>query len=178
VPRLIVLLRGVNLAGKNRLSMPQLREALEGVGFEDVRTYLQSGNVVLSTEGSPTQVARDVERLVAERFGLDVKIVVRTRSQLRAVLEHDPLGTVATDPRLYQVTFLEHAPAAATVRELEAAAVGDERVVASGRELYAWHPNGVGRSKLAALMSGKRLGVVGTARNWRTVAQLGELAEV
>ncbi len=175
--RLIVLLRGVNLAGHNRVSMPKLREALEESGFEKVSTYVQSGNVVLSSAASPKRVGSQVERLLAERFGLDIRIVVRTRAQLAAVVKRNPFGKVATNPKLYPVTFLEKAPPAEVVRKLEAAAAAKEQVVQLGRELYAWHPDGVGRSKLAVLMSGKRLGVTGTARNWRTVARLLELAD-
>jgi uncharacterized protein (DUF1697 family) len=176
VARLIVLLRGVNLAGRNRVSMPELRAALEDAGFEDVTTYVQSGNVVLES-GAPAKRAKSqVERVISDRFGLDVDIVVRTRAELAKVVERNPLGKVATDPKLYQVTFLEKTPAADVVRTLEAAAVGGEQVKRIGRELYAWHPNGVGRSKLATLMSGKGLGVTGTARNWTTVTKLLELA--
>jgi uncharacterized protein (DUF1697 family) len=176
VARLVVLLRGVNLAGRNRLSMPQLREALEDAGFGDVSTYVQSGNVVLSSSKSAKRVRGDVEQLLSARFGLDVKVVVRTRAELAKVVELNPLGTVAKNPKLYQVTFLERAPKAELVRKLEAAAAGKEQVVSRGRELYAWHPDGVGQSKLAALMSGKGLGVTATARNWTTVTKLLELA--
>ena len=176
MPRLVVLLRGVNLAGRNRVSMPKLREALEEAGFEDVSTYVQSGNVVLSTKASPKKVAGEVERLVSDRFGVDSKVVVRTRAELAKVVERNPFGKVAKNPKLYQVTFLETAPSAELVRSLEAAAAGKEKVEHSGRELYAWHPDGVARSKLAALMSAKGLGVTGTARNWSTVTKLLELA--
>jgi uncharacterized protein (DUF1697 family) len=172
VPRLIVLLRGVNLAGRNRVSMPKLREALEEAGFDDVATYVQSGNVVLSSSASAKKVKADVERLLGERFGLDVAVVVRTRAELARVVERDPLGKVAKNPKL-----LEQAPPAEVVRKLEATAVGKERVEQIGRELYAWHPDGVGRSKLATRMSGKGLSVKGTARNWTTVAKLLELAD-
>jgi uncharacterized protein (DUF1697 family) len=177
VARLIVLLRGVNLAGRNRVSMPQLREALEESGFEKVSTYVQSGNVVLSSRASAKRVGADVEKLIAERFGLDISVVVRTRAQLAAVVKRNPFGKVAKNPKLYQVTFLEKAPAAEVVRKLEAAAAGKEQVVHIGRELYAWHPDGVGRSKLAALMSGKGLGVTATARNWTTVTKLLAMAD-
>jgi uncharacterized protein (DUF1697 family) len=177
VARLIVLLRGVNLASRNRVSMPDLREALEGAGFEDVGTYVQSGNVVLSTTRSATRVRSDVERLLADRFDLDVKVVVRTRAELAKVVERNPLGKVATNPKLYQVTFLEKTPTAEVLRKLEAAAAGKERVVHVGRELFAWHPDGVARSKLAALMAGKGLGVTATARNWTTVTKLLEMAD-
>ena len=83
--RQIVLLRGINLGSRNRIAMPELREALAGAGFEDVQTYLQSGNVVLSSDASPEQVAREAERQIAKRFGLDIAVVVRTRDELRAI---------------------------------------------------------------------------------------------
>jgi uncharacterized protein (DUF1697 family) len=177
VARLIVLLRGVNLAGRNRVAMSQLREALEESGFEDVSTYVQSGNVVLSSKTAAKQVGAEVERLIAKRFDLDIKVVVRTRAQLVAVVKRNPFGKVAKNPKLYQVTFLEKAPPAEVMRKLEAAASGKEQVAHIGRELYAWHPDGVGRSKLAALMSGKGLGVTATARNWTTVTRLLEMAD-
>ena len=157
--------------------MPQLREALEDSGFEDVSTYVQSGNVVLSSPAAAKAVGAEVERLLAKRFDLDISVVVRTRSQLAAVVKRNPFAKVATNPKLYQVTFLEKAPAAEVVRNLEAAAAGKEQVVRVGRELYAWHPDGIGRSKLAALMSGKGLGATATARNWTTVTRLLEMAD-
>ncbi len=175
--RLIVLLRGVNLAGQNRVAMPQLREVLEGSGFVDVSTYVQSGNVVLSSTAAVKGVGAEVERLIAKRFDLDIKVVVRTRAQLATVVKRNPFEKVATNPKLYQVTFLEKAPPAEVVRKLEAVAAGKERIAHVGRELYAWHPDGVGRSKLAALMSGKGLGVTATSRNWTTVTRLLEMAD-
>ena len=175
--RLIVLLRGVNLGGRNRVAMTQLREALEEFGFEDVSTYVQSGNVVLSSKAAVKRVEAEVERLIAKRFDLDIKVVVRTQGQLAAVVKRNPFEKVATNPKLYQVTFLEKAPPAEVVRKLEAVAAGKEQVVHVGRELYAWHPDGVGRSKLAALMSGKGLGVTATSRNWTTVTRLLEMAD-
>ena len=175
--RLVALLRGVNLAGRNRVSMPALRKELEEAGFADVVTYLQSGNVVLTSRKSPDRVATDVERVLAGRLGLEIRVLVRTRDELAAVVERNPLGKVATSPKLYQVAFLESAPSADVLRAIHAAATPDERVEHSGRELYAWYPNGVGRSKLGALIAGKALGVTATARNWRTVTQLLELAD-
>lgn len=175
--RLIVLLRGVNLAGRNRVSMSELRDALAEAGFTDVGTYVQSGNVVLSSSKPAKRVRAEVERLLAERFGLDVGVVVRTRAELAKIVERNPLGKVVKDPKLYQVTFLEKRPGAEVMRKLEAAATAKESVVSHGRELYAWHPEGVGRSKLAALMSGKGLGMPATARNWRTVTKLLEMSD-
>jgi uncharacterized protein (DUF1697 family) len=157
--------------------MPELRAALEDAGFDDVRTYVQSGNVVLTTGVSPEQVARTCERELERRFGLDVKVVVRTRAQLAAVVKRNPLGDVATNPKRYQVSFLEAKPAREVVRKLEAAVTEPEQLVVAGREIYAWHPEGIGRSKLWALLAGTALGVTATARNWTTVTKLLELAD-
>ena len=175
--RFVVLLRGVNLAGRNRVSMPALREVLEDADFTGVATYVQSGNVVLTSRKAARRVGTDVERRLEERFDLDVRVVVRTRAELAAVIDRDPFAKIATDPKRYQVTFLESPLAADVVRKLEAVATDSERVKHLGREVYAWHPDGVGRSKLAVLLAGKGLGVVATARNWKTVTQLLELAD-
>ena len=172
----IVLLRGINLPGRNRISMPALRAALAQAGFDDVRTYLQSGNVVLSSGDSPEAVAAKVERVIADELGLDVAAVVRTRAELASIVKRNPLQDVATNPKRYQVTFLGAKPEADALRALDAAVTGKERLVHSGRELYAWHPDGIGRSKLAALLVGPRLGVVATSRNWTTVTALLDLA--
>ena len=157
--------------------MPELREALAGAGFQEVRTYLQSGNVVLSTAASADKVARECERLIAERFALDIRVLVRTRDELAAVVQRNPLGEMAVNPKRYQVTFLEAEPDADVVRKLEAAAAAPERLVVNGREVYAWHPEGMGRSRLWALLAGPKLGVAATARNWTTVTNLLALAD-
>ena len=175
--RHVVLLRGINLPRHKRISMPELRAVLEEAGFGDVQTYVQSGNVVLSSRAAPRTVARNVERAIEDRFGLDVDVVVRTRDELADVVARDPFGKKASDPKRFQVTFLAGGPDAGVLAKLEAAAAGGEQVAASGREIYTWHPNGVGRSKLAALLAGPRLGVMATARNWTTVTTLLALAD-
>jgi uncharacterized protein (DUF1697 family) len=157
--------------------MPKLRSALEEAGFEDVATYVQSGNVVLTSRDSAAKVARSVERLIKKEFGLQIPVVVRTRAQLAQVVERNPLAKVAKNPKRYQVSFLEKKPSAALVRKLEEVAAPGERVVAEGREIYAWHPEGVARSKLWSALAGKGLGVTATARNWTTVTKLLELAD-
>jgi uncharacterized protein (DUF1697 family) len=177
VARHIVLLRGINLGSTNRVPMAQLRSALEDDGFDDVATYVQSGNIVLTSGDSAAKVARAVERLVEKEFGLKIPAVVRTRAQIAKVVRRNPLAKVAKDPKRYQVSFLEKKPSAALMRQLEEIAAPAERVVADGREIYAWHPEGVARSKLWAALAGKGLGVTATARNWTTVTKLLELAD-
>jgi uncharacterized protein (DUF1697 family) len=157
--------------------MPKLRDALSGAGFHDVRTYLQSGNVVVSSRASPERVADRCRREIATRFGLEIPVVVRTRDQIAKVVDRDPLGDVAVDPKRYQVSFLADRVGAQTKRKLEAAAASDERIAVIGREIYAWHPAGAARSKLWALLAGKDLGVTATARNWTTVTKLLAIAD-
>jgi len=176
VTRQIALLRGINIGPRNRIAMPELRTALEAAGFGDVATYVQSGNVVLSSGAKPDAVARAVEASIADRFGLDIAVVVRTRAELAAVVRSDPFGDTIDEPKRFQVTFLDAPLSREAAAKIEAAATGGERVVVATREVYAWHPAGVGRSKLATLLAGRSLGVTATARNWTTVTTLLELA--
>ena len=175
--RYIALLRGINLGPRNRIAMPELREALEEAGFEDVKTYVQSGNVVLGSRAKPEAVRRKIEHAIAERFDLEIPVVVRTRAELAAVVKRNPLGKVVTEPKRYQVSFLDGPLPAESKRKLEQARVESERFVVHGREIYAWHPAGVARSKLWAALAGRGLGVTATARNWTTVTKLLELVE-
>ena len=169
-----MLLRGINLGSRNRIAMPALREALEADGLRDVQTYVQSGNVVLSSDDSPDGLARRVGALISDSFGLDIAVVVRTRDELAEVVARNPLGDVAVNPKRYQVTFLEQGLDAATLDKLEALALPDERFVAIDRELYAWHPEGVARSKLWPALAKHKSA---TARNWATVTTLLTLAD-
>jgi uncharacterized protein (DUF1697 family) len=176
VARRVALLRGINLGPRNRIAMAELRALLADAGFDEVRTYLQSGNVVLESDASPEQVACECERQIADHFGLDIRVVVRTRDELARVVQRNPLAEVAVDPKRYQVSFLADELDRDVVDMLNAAAVAPERVVVIGREVYAWLPEGVARSKLWAQLAGG-LGVTATARNWTTATKLLVLAD-
>jgi uncharacterized protein (DUF1697 family) len=156
--------------------MAKLREALEEAGFAKVQTHLQSGNVVLESTTKPEQTARKCERVIEDEFGLAIDVVVRTPAELGRVVKRNPLGKVAKDPKRYQVSFLAGPLPAAAKRKLEEALQEPEELAFSGREIYAWHPKGVARSKLWAALAGRGLGVTATARNWTTVTKLLELA--
>jgi uncharacterized protein (DUF1697 family) len=156
--------------------MAGLRELLADAGYGDVRTYVQSGNVVTSTRRSAERAARDCEQLIRASLRLDIAVLARTAAQLEAVVRHDPLGAVVTDRKRYLVTFLETRPAAATVKRLEERRADAERLAVNGREVYSWHPVGAARSKLAAALASPRLGVKATSRNWTTVNKLLEMA--
>jgi uncharacterized protein (DUF1697 family) len=172
----VALLRGINLGPHNRIAMAELRELLSTLGYGDPRTLLQSGNAVFTAKAEPDDLARELEREIAGRFGVETQVVVRSREELAAVVALDPLRDFVDRDKLYQVSFLSAEPDPEAVREIAAVDVAPERFVHVGREIYAWHPNGIQRSPLAKLLSDKRLGVTVTARNWSTTAKLLELA--
>lgn len=175
--RRIVLLRGINLAGRRRVRMADLRELLAGHGYEDVRTHLQSGNVVLTSSVAADRLETKLERELEAGLGFEVEVILRTRAELARVVERNPLAAVAKDPSRYLVTFLRAKPAAKLVRELRALDVAPEQIAVSDREVYSWHPGGFQGSPLAKLLSKTGVSGAGTNRNWRTVTKLLELAD-
>jgi uncharacterized protein (DUF1697 family) len=175
--RQIALLRGINLGSNKRVAMGRLRELLAELGYADVRTYLQSGNVVLTSPASPERLQRELEQQIAKELGLETRVLVRTRDELADVIARDPLAGVADNPKRYQVSFLSARPDPEVVRDLGRVDVAPERFVISGREIYTWHPEGIQRSKLNTVLSDRRLGVTATARNWNTVTKLLALAD-
>ena len=175
MPTYVVLLRGINLGSSRRVGMADLRELLEGLGYDDVRTHLQSGNVVLGASGSAAALKKKLEAALATHCGFDVDVVVRTKAQLDKVIGANPFTGKATDNARYLVVFLEKAPPAAWQRSIDAGDYGPDEVAVHGKEIYLWLPKGVQNSKLARKATGKDLGVA-TARNWNVVTKLAELA--
>ncbi len=176
MPTWVALLRAVNLGGRNRVSMPVLREGLAAAGFTAVRTYVNSGNVVAgSALTDPAAVAAAVRRVVAERFDLDVPVVVRTGEQLDALVAWNPFPDAAAErPNLVQVVHLVAEPDPDRLAAVLAADVAPDRIAARGTEVviaYADRTTGT-----AAERAMRRLGTEGTARNWRTLRALADLA--
>lgn len=174
--RQVLLLRGINLGSHKRIPMPELRERLASTGYEDAATYLQSGNIVLGSELPAGELADRFQRHIADWFGHDVPVLVRSESELAAVVAANPLRRYATDPKRYQVSFLAGELSGEQTERVRASAKLPERVAISGREVYAWHPEGVIRSPLAQTLGSPTLGALATARNWRTVTELLALA--
>lgn len=166
----VVLLRGVNVGRAHRLSMPDLRSTLEDVGCADVRTYVQSGNAVVEWGGSAAELEVAARAGLAER-GLAVPVMVRTADELARVVAARPWTDL--DPKLFHVAFLSADPDPAEVAQIDHEALLPERVVVGERVLYLDYAGGVHRSRGLGRL---RLGVDATARNWRTVTALHELA--
>lgn len=172
VPRHVLLLRGINLPKYRRVSMPQLREALSAAGFENVKTYLHSGNVALDGEASPEEVTAECVGVLRASFGHEVDVLVRTAGELAAIVRRNPLRDVAVEPKRYIVTFLSQPASVAGVDRLRSAAAPHEQLVVIGREIYSWHPPGQDRLPLWEKLGSLRLGVMATSRNWTTVLAL------
>jgi uncharacterized protein (DUF1697 family) len=179
VARLVALLRGINVGGHKKVPMAQLREVLEGAGFQDVRTYVQSGNVVLSAppRRTPAAVGRDIETAIEAAFGFEVAVVTRTRDEIAALVDEDPLGEVADNPTYRVVVFLADPLDRDRLAGVDPDSFAPEAFLLRDREIVMWAPNGQRDSRLVKTLTEKRTGVVGTARNWRTVEKLLAMAD-
>jgi uncharacterized protein (DUF1697 family) len=176
--RYAALLRGINLGARNKLAMSDLRALVEKLGGEDVQTYVQSGNVVFTSSGTPEDLESELSRLIRAERGLDVAVLVRTKAQLAKILAANPFLKAGADVKSLHVTFLAERPKRELVKALDPAASPPDELRVDGREVYLLCPNGYGRSKLSNAFFEKRLGEVATTRNWRTVTTLAELAGV
>jgi uncharacterized protein (DUF1697 family) len=170
------LLRAVNLGPNNRVPMGELRSSLAALGLEDVATYVQSGNAVFRAGGRGSDgLARCIERRIAADFGLDVAVLLRTRSELERIVGANPFLDREENPVRLHVAFMDRAPARGAVAELDPERSPPDAFAVRRREIYLHFPGGSGRSKLTIGYFEKRLGVRATARNWKTVTKLLEL---
>ena len=172
----VVLLRGINVGGANRLAMADLRVVMTSLGHVDVSTFIQSGNVILTSSRSDrTTIATEISAAIEEAHGLNVTAVLRTPHELTASLAANPFRT-EPEPSRVLVTFLSEAPSPVDIAKLEPDRFVPDRFELVGRELYAHYPNGAGRSKMSLDYFEKTLRVRGTARNLNTVTKLIELS--
>ncbi|MGB3440318.1 MAG: DUF1697 domain-containing protein [Actinophytocola sp.] len=169
----IALLRAINLAAKRRVAMADLRAWLAALGYEDVRTLLQSGNAVFRTKKKEPTVRKELEAALEKGAGFHIDCVLRTEDELRAVVAADPLGHIATNPSRYFVSFVD---VPGVWPEIDPAAFEPERVHLDGREAYFWVPEGSQNSKLLAAFPA-RPGQIATMRNWNTVTKLLAMTE-
>lgn len=173
----VALLRGINVGGRNRLPMDELRELLEDLGLGEVRTYIQSGNVVFEAEDAdPSRLADRVRAAIGESHGFEPRVVVRGAAEVEHAVEANPFPEAESEPKTLHLYFLAAEPEDPDLDALEALAKESERYALQGDVVYLHAPDGVGRSKLAARAEGP-LGVAATGRNWRTVTRILELAE-
>ncbi|MFB7503801.1 DUF1697 domain-containing protein [Streptomyces broussonetiae] len=171
------LLRGINVGGAKKVPMADLRTLLAGLGHTGVRTYLQSGQAVFSSDhGDEDSLAAEVSRAVEERFGFPVDVLVRDHAYLRAVAEACPFPAAELQPRQLHITYFSAAVAPDRYADIDQAAHLPEEFRLGDRCLYLYAPDGVGRSKLAERLGRQPArGLIATSRNWNTVLKLVEL---
>lgn len=170
---MVALLRGINVGGRNRLAMVDLRAIAADLGYRDIATYIQSGNLLFATEQTAARVGPELEAAIASATEVAPSVVVRAGRELLKVRDRNPYLARGVDSAHLHVVF---APgnAKAAVASLDLSAFGPDSAVAIGGELYLHLPNGVGRSKLATAIA-KRGAAAGTMRSWKTVLALAEL---
>jgi uncharacterized protein (DUF1697 family) len=173
----VALLRGINVGGKNKLPMLELARLFEEAGATDVRTYIQSGNVIFrAPEKVAPRLPSAVSQQISTRFGLRVPVVLRSAEELRLVPERNPFLKRGADPDALHVMFLADRPEPARVLALDAKRSPPDELAVREREIYLRLPNGVARSKLTNDYFDRALATTSTGRNWRTVLKLIELA--
>lgn len=173
----MALLRSVNVAGHGRIAMNELRASFEELGYSDVVTYIQTGNVLFSAGSkSEAKVAADIEERLAEDFGESPAVMLRSVPELLRIGKASPYARRGADPSRHHVTFLGTAPTRAALATLELPPSGRDELVVDGKEVYVHTPDGYAETKFTGSFLERRLGVVSTTRNWNTVTKLGDLA--
>ena len=169
---IVALLRGINVGGNNKLPMRELVAVLEGLGLENIQTYIQSGNVVFQTNRVDlAELAAEMGTAVAQSHGFTPKVMLLEEHQLENAMATNPFPQGESDPKSVHFYFLEAVPAASDLAALEALKTEREQFQLIDDVFYLYTPDGIGRSKLAAKVE-KALGINTTARNWRTVSKI------
>jgi uncharacterized protein (DUF1697 family) len=172
----VALLRGINVGGKNILPMKDLARIFADAGCENVRTYIQSGNVVFEAPAS-ADVCELVTASIEKRFGFQVPVVIRNSAQLRKAIASNPFLKTGIDPKSLHVYFLADTPKTAAIASLDPARSSPDVFHVLGSEIYLHLPNGMARTKLTNAYFDSKLSTVCTARNWATVLKLSEMME-
>jgi uncharacterized protein (DUF1697 family) len=174
----IALLRSVNVAGHGRLSMAELKESFLALGYADVSTYIQTGNVLFrSPTKSTSTLSTAIEGRLAQDFGSAPAVILRTAADLKRIVAASPFPKKGADPARHHVTFLAAEPTAERRASFSAPESGRDELVIAGQEVYVHTPDGYARSKLTGALVERRLGVLSTTRNWNTVTKLYDLMQ-
>ncbi len=175
MPAWIALLRGINVGGRNKLSMAELKTAFEAVGCSSVRTYIQSGNVVFQDVAtSADELSKKLAIAIEARFGFRPIILLLNEAEFRMAMQNNPFADAVSVPKTLHFYFLASAPASPDLDAIATLATATERYQLIGKVFYLHAPDGIGRSKLAAGAE-RKLGVSATARNYSTVLALSEM---
>jgi uncharacterized protein (DUF1697 family) len=175
----ISILRGINVSGQKLIRMEDLKSLYEGLGFRNVRTYIQSGNVIFNSDlNSPIpEISRKIAKAIEEKYFFLVPVIIRTAHEMNRIHSSNPfLKEAGIDNEKLHVTFLEEAPALADISALQNFNYPPDRFIINGKEIYLYCPGGYGNTKLSNTFFEKKLHVQATTRNWKTVGTLVSLA--
>jgi uncharacterized protein (DUF1697 family) len=176
--RIIALLRGINVSGRNQISMPDLRSLGADLGWQSVQSYIQSGNLLFEADAVATSLEAELEQAITKRFGLSIPVIVRTAVEWSRYISDNPYPEAsATEPNRVMLALAKSSPKADAAGRLSERAGDGERVVQAGDALWIHYGRGAGRSKLAPALLDRLVGSPVTTRNWRTVLKLHELAQ-
>ncbi|HEX9015112.1 MAG TPA: DUF1697 domain-containing protein [Chloroflexota bacterium] len=172
----VALLRGINVGGKNKLPMKDLADLFAAAGCGDVRTYIQSGNVIFGTHPDPLEaLPAQIAGAIRERWGFDVPVMLRTVEEMREVVRNNPFLQAGADEKALHVLFLDSPPDQRRIAQLDPDRSRPDEFAVRGREIYLWLPNGVARSRLTNDYFDSKLATTSTGRNWRSVLKLFDL---
>lgn len=166
----VVLLRGINVGGHNKVPMATLRELATGLGFENPATHLQSGNLVVHTDRDQSEVAGAVHDALISELGLDLAVITRSGEELQAIAAASPFVDDDTDGKLVFVAFLD--AGVGDLADFDASEFAPEEMWCADREVHLSLPGGIGRSKLAVALGREPVFAAATVRNWNTVGAL------
>ena len=172
-----LFIRGINVGAKNSLPMAELKAMLAKIGCRGVQTYVQSGNAVFQTQLGASELTRKIEGALEHFMGRPIDVTLRTQKHMRAVVAANPFESIADNLSNLCVTFLSIAPSKGEVAPLGAQDFKDERFKVAGKEIYTWHPNGQGQSRLREALWKLPLRGAVTTRNWNTVLKVTEMLE-
>jgi uncharacterized protein (DUF1697 family) len=175
----VSLFRGINVGGHHHIRMDELKGLHEALGLKDVLPYIQSGNVVFTSDDADVARLRgQIEDGFEQKFGFHVEVFVRTSAELKAIIEQNPFQSQQSkESKWVIVMFLAARPDDTAQEDLLKSYIGPEEFFIAGKELYIYYTNGIGRSKLSNSLIEKKLKTVGTARNWNTILQLQQLVQ-
>jgi len=173
----IALLRGINVSGQKMIKMADLVELLSELKLKNIRTYIQSGNVVFeNTKTDPKKLASKIKEKILEYYGFDVPVIIRSQAELLTILKKNPfLGKRKEDTEKFYVAFLSEEPESENIKKMEILRNTPEEWVVSGKEIYLFYSSGYGKSKLTNNVFESKLKVIATTRNWNTVNTLSTL---
>ena len=178
MPIYIALLRGINVGPHKRMKMEKLRASCEALGFRNVKTYIQSGNVICqAAKLSSDAAAKRIGEQIAKDFGFSADVIARTAGEMKQVVESNPLlQEPDVDAEKLHVVFLSEVPSSESIKKLETIVLAPDKVRHKGKEIYFYFPNGVSGSSVWKHNLDRVLGISGTMRNWRTVNTLHQMA--